>query len=240
MKRVLNSIRNLTQYSQDRFSDKELGKFLCMGITRDISETELLLNSLFNYFRATTAIKKAGTVNALIEEVLKENKPRLEEKGMLLSKKLEEDLPETIVPDEQLKYILDSVLQYVILSSPRDGSIHLLTESFSSEGKQGKRQAFFEKYGGYIEISIAFGEGRDPAGAAAALKRTRVPERGESLDLLLRLVKGIVLRNWGKMDSETDEKKEKRGISLRFPVERRRMVLPPPEGKPHPACVAPV
>ena len=36
-------------------------------------------------------------------------------------KKFDMDLPETIVPDEQLRFILDSLLQYTIALMPSDG-----------------------------------------------------------------------------------------------------------------------
>jgi hypothetical protein len=241
MKRVLDSIGNLTHFSQDRFSDKELGKLLYQRITQDISKTDLLLKGLLHYFQITTAIKKMDTVNALIEGVLKKNKAQLEEKGVRLSKKLEKNLPETIVPDEQLNYILDSVLQYVILSTPPNGNIQFLTESFIFRREIEGSQAFFEKYGGYIEISVIFGGGREPMEeGAAALGRILTPEKDKALELMLRLVKGIVLRNWGRMNSETDEKRAKRVISLRFPLERRRAVFYPSTQRTTPVCVTPV
>ncbi len=57
------------------------------------------------------------------------------------------------------------------------------------------------------------------------------------LDLMLRLVKGMVLKNWGKMDFDKDESKEKTGISLRFPIERRKVFFGEPRRihlSPHP------
>jgi hypothetical protein len=44
------------------------------------------------------------------------------------------------------------------------------------------------------------------------------------LDLILRFVKEVVQRNQGMMKIEGDEKKAKTFISLRFPVERRKVV----------------
>jgi len=38
-------------------------------------------------------------------------------------KKLEKDLPETSMHDEQVRFILNSVLQYAILSTPPNGTI---------------------------------------------------------------------------------------------------------------------
>jgi hypothetical protein len=49
-------------------------------------------------------------------------------------------------------------------------------------------------------------------------------QKGEPLDLILRFVKEVVQRNRGIMRIEADEKKAKTFISLRFPVERRKVV----------------
>ncbi len=240
MKSVLDSIRILTRLSREKFSDKELGKFFYLRMTQDISRTDLLLNGLLNYFQITTTIKKRDTVNVLIEEVLKKNEVELEEKGVQLSKKLERNLPETTVPDEQLKYILNSLLQYAILSTPPNGNIQFLTESFILEREIEGAQAFFDKYGAYIEISITFGGGREPVEGVAAAGEVLTPEKDEPLELMLRLVKGIVLRNWGRMSSETDKKKSRKVICLRFPVERRRGVVYSPEQKTAPVCATSV
>jgi hypothetical protein len=44
-------------------------------------------------------------------------------------------------------------------------------------------------------------------------------------------VKGTVLKNWGKMNFETDKKEGKTILSLRFPLERRNVVFYPPTQK---------
>ena len=219
MKSVLDSVKSLTQFSQDRFSDRELGRFIHQRMTQELGTADLLLSGLLNYFRVTTPIRKVNTVNALIEEVLKKNKAQLEEKKAQLFKRVEENLPEIIVPDEQLRYILDFVLQYIILSTPPNGTIDFLATSFIFLPNTGGTQVFFDRYGGYIEISVAFSS--DPA---AAWGRIPATQKDEALEFMLRLVKGMVLKNWGKMNFETDKKKGKTILSLRFPLERRRVV----------------
>ena len=232
VKSILGAIKNLTQFSQDRFSDKELGKFLYQRVAEDIDKTDLLLSGLLNSFQVATPIKKGNTVNALIEEVLEKNKVHLEEKRAHLFKRLEENLPEIIVPDEQLKYILKSVLQYVILSIPPNGNIELLTTSSIFQRDPGGTQAFFERFGGYIEISAAFSGAWEPVGQpTAALGRTPFPQKDGALEFILQLVKGTVLKNWGKMNFETDKKEGKTILSLRFPLERRNVVFYPPTQK---------
>ena len=179
----------------------------------------------------TTPIKRVNTVNAVVEEVLEKNRAPLGKKGAPALKKLEEDLPEIIVPDDQLKYILDFILQYAILSMPPGGNIALLTTSAIFQGEIPGAQAFFEKYGGYIEISVVFSGDRAPAGLGSdEWGRIPTPQRGEPLELMLRLVKGMVLRNWGKMNFETDEKSRRTTLSLKFPIERRKVASWEPHG----------
>jgi hypothetical protein len=176
-------------------------------------------------------MKKVNTVNALIEEVLEKNKVSLGKRGARLFKKLEENLPEIVLPDEQLKYILDFVLQYAILSMPLGGNIALLTTSFIFRGEISGPQVFFEKYGGYVEISIVFSGNRELAGSwPGVLGEISTSGKGEPLKLMLRLVKGMVLRNWGKMNFERDEKNGRTTLSLKFPIERRKVVSYEPHG----------
>jgi signal transduction histidine kinase len=232
MKSVLDSIRTLAELSQNRFRDKEADKFLYQMITQDIYTIDLLLNGLLNYFQATTPIKKINTVNTLIEEGLEKNKAQLGEKGVQPFRKLERNLPEIVVPDEPLKYILNSVLQYVIRSTSSNGNIEFLTKSFVFQRDIGGAQAFFEEYGGYVEISVVFAGDREPVGqSAAALGRILTPRKDEALGLMLSLVKEIVVMNGGRMNFETDEKKGKTILSLRFPLERRKVVFYPPTQK---------
>jgi signal transduction histidine kinase len=232
MKSVLDSIRTLAEFSQNRFGDKGADNFLYQTITQDITTIDLLLNGLLNYFQATTPIRKINTVNALIEEGLEKNKAELEEKGVQPFRKLERNLPEIVVPDEPLKYILNSVLQYVIRSTRPNGNIEFLTKSFVFQRDREGPRDFFEEYGGYVEISIVFAGDREPVGqSAAALGRVLTPRKDEALGLMISLVKEIVLRNGGKMNFETDAKKGKTILSLRFPLERRKVVFYPPTQK---------
>jgi len=223
-KRSLDSIKKLTQLSQDRFSDREFGKFLSRMIIEDIHQTDLWLNGFLGYFHITTPIQKTNTVNTLLEEVLKKNQVQLEEKGVQYFQKLEKDLPEIIVPDEPLKYILNSVLQYVIISTRPNGNIEFLTKSFIFQSGGGETQACFEEYGGGVEILVVFTGEREPVEQSGApWGRIPPPQADEAMELMLRLVKEMVQKNQGIMKCEADENRSKTIISLRFPVERRKV-----------------
>ena len=222
-KRALDSIKKLTLLSRDRFIDKEFGKVLYQRVAEDVGKADLLLNNLLDYFRVTTPIEKTDTVNALIEEALRKNQAQLEEKGVKLFKKLEKDLPEIIVPDEQLKYILNSVLRYLIISTLPNGTIELLTKSFIFQKGERETYPWFEEYAGYIVILVAFVDDKKPE-EKSEVTSGPIPslQKDEALELMLRLAKEVVLKNRGMMKFEADEKRRKKMISLEFPIERRK------------------
>jgi hypothetical protein len=145
----------------------------------------------------------------------------LEEKGIKLFKKFEKDLPETIVPDEQLKYILNSVFQYALGSISPNLSMGFYTRSLVLEKEVSQGLALLQKDGRYIEISVVFMGYKKPAEQGVGSQGL---QKEEPLDLILRFVKEVVQRNRGIMRIEVDEQKAKTFISLRFPVERRRVV----------------
>ena len=193
-------------------------------MTEDIEKMEMVLNGLMDYIKLHTPIKKMNTVHNTIEEVLKKHQVKLEEKRIKLLKRFEKDLPETVVPDEQLKYILSSVLQYAIILTLPNWNIAVSTRTLLIEKEPGEAEGLFKKDGKYVEISVAFAghpKLSESASAAATIQKEKVP------DLLLHFVREIVLNNHGTMKIGADEKKTKTFISLRFPFERRKVVCYP-------------
>jgi hypothetical protein len=171
--------------------------------------------------RLHTPVKKMNTVHTIIEAVLKKYQAKLEEKGIKLLRRFEEDLPETVVPDEELRYVLSSLLQYAIIVTPANWSIALSTKTLSFEKETGEVEGFFKRDEKRIEISVVFAARRrldEPPPGADSIQREEAP------DILLRFVKEVVLRNHGTMRVGVDEKRTKSLISLRFPVERRKVV----------------
>jgi signal transduction histidine kinase len=221
IKNSLASIKNYTQISRGKFSDREFGEYYYRKVTTDIEKMDMVLNSLLDYIKVHTPIRKMNTIHNIIEEMLKKHQAKLEEKGIKVLKKLEKDLPETIVPDEQLKYIIGSVLQYALALTPPNWNLGLSTRSFILEKEASEVESLFKKDGKYIEISVVFPghqKPNEPVLEIAALQKE------EASDLILRFVKEVVLRNQGTMKMGADEKKTKTYIFLRFPVERRKVV----------------
>ena len=219
--KTLGSIRNYTQLSRGKFSDREFGEYFYRAVTEDVEKIDMVLNGLINYIKLNTPILKTDTVHRLIEEELKRHQAKLEEKGIKLFKKLEKDLPETIVPDEQLRYILSSIFQYALSNISSDLSMGLYTRSIVLEEEMGQGPTFFQRDGRYIEITLIFIGYKKPSEQGM---KTAKFQKEEPLDLILRFVKEVVQRNQGIMRIEPDEKKGKTLISLRFPVERRKVV----------------
>jgi hypothetical protein len=221
VKSRLESIQKLTQLSRDRLSDKELAEFLHRRITEHIRGSGLLLDSLLSYFQVTTPIKKRETVNILIGEVLKKNQAQLKEKEVKLFKKLERDLPEIIIPEEPLKFVLKSILQYGVTSMPVHETLGLSTRSFFLQ-KPPPEQALFGRGGQHVEITLFFTGCKKPVEPLQEGTESKAVQKEDRLDLLLKMVNETVRRNRGVMKLHRDEKEAKLSISLEFPVERRR------------------
>jgi hypothetical protein len=218
-KETLKNLRNQTRFFQEKVRDQEFGAHLNRTIMGDIKKIELLQDSLLNYIKINNPIIKTNTINTLFEEELKKYQGELEEKKIKLFKTLEKNLPETAVPDDQLRYILSSVFQYVIALMPPGVSFGLFTKTLTLQRETGDDEALARKEGKYVEILMVFtGYKKQTVGIPAHQKEG-------ILNLTLRLVDEIVQKNRGLMKFEEDEKKEKTTISLRFPVERRKVVF---------------
>jgi hypothetical protein len=217
-KNTLTNLRNQTRIFQEKFRDQEFGAHINRIIMEDIKKIELLQDSLLNYIKINNPIIKTNTVNTLLEEELKKYQVELEDKKIKLFKTLEKNLPETAVPDDQLRYILSSVFQYVMTLMPPSVNFGLFTKSLTLHRETGDDEALVKKEGKYVEILIVFTGYKKPTVGIPAHQKEGI------LDLALRLVDEIVQRNSGMMKFEVDEKKEKTTISLRFPVERRKVV----------------
>jgi hypothetical protein len=222
-KSTLDAIKKYTQLSRGKFSDKEFGEFFYRMVNKEIEKTDLVVNSYLNYIKVTTPVRKRGTVNIIIEEALKRHRVRLEEHKSKIFRRFEEDLPETIVPDEQLRFILDSILQYAMGVMGSDGEIEFLTKSSAFEEESGE-EAVFEKDRRDIEIVVVFTSSHKPTEKSIQGLRPPSPKGEIVSDVLLRLVDATVKINQGVLRLEVDEGKAKQSVFLKLPAERRKVV----------------
>ena len=218
-KDTLKNLKNLTKVLQEKYGDRESGAYLNRIISDDIKKIELVQNSLLNYIRINNPVTKTNTVNTVIEEELKKYEFELEEKKIRLFKTLEKSLPETAVPDDQLRYMVSCVLQYIMALIPVNGNLGVFTKDVALQ-----REVGADREWKYVEIIIAYTGYRKPAEQFRSPMGIPAHQKEKILDLALRLVDEIVQRNRGIMKFEEDEKKAKATISLRFPVERRKVI----------------
>ncbi len=218
-KDTLINLKNLTKIFHEKYGDKEYSAYLNRVITEDVKKIELVQNSLLNYIRINNPVTKTNTVNTLVEEELKKYEFELEEKKIKLFKTLEKNLPETAVPDDQLRYIVSCMLQYIMALIPVNGNLGLFTKNIVLQREMGD-----DRESRFIEILIAYTGSRKPGEQLRSTVGIPAHQKEKIFDLALKLVDEIVQRNRGIMKFEEDEKKAKATISLRFPVERRKVV----------------
>ena len=191
-------------------------------MTKEMEKTEDWVDRLLEYVRVTTPVEKTGTVHTLLEETLKEYQPRLDVKKIEVTKELETILPETIVPDEHLRYMLRSLLQYATDVMPPHGFLRFSTRTSVSAAI--KEQIRFTVVERGIEILAQF---------RAVMKPSEGPQTGIDLiankeQSILKFqiwsIEEVVKRNQGSLTFEVDQEKEEISISLKFPIERRKVV----------------
>jgi len=224
IKNTLISIKNTSQLSADKFNDVEFRKYSQRSITDDIKKIDSVLNSLLNYIHINTPIIKSNTLSLILEEVLEANEKQIHCKNIKIYKKYEKDLPETFIHDEQLRFILNSVLQYAILSSSPEGTIGFLIKSFDFHNGEPDKKNSPERNGSYIEAVIGFMGREGPTGQSNDTPGKSTIQKEEAPKLILQLVKEILQKNRGSMTYEFDPKKPRTLITLRFPIERRKVV----------------
>jgi nitrogen-specific signal transduction histidine kinase len=224
IKNPMVSIKTFSQLLREKYDDMEFRDHFHRIVTEDIEKIDALLNGILSYIKVNTPIEKKNTIHSILEDVLKKNEAQLEQKKIKIFKKLEKDLPETVVHDEQLRYILNSLLQYAIPSIPPNGSIGLLTKTADIQKETAEDKNFPEKDGRYIEILIVFTGYKKPMDQFESILGIPADQKEETIELELRFVKEIIQNNQGIMTFEMNEKKPRTLISLKFPIERRKLI----------------
>jgi nitrogen-specific signal transduction histidine kinase len=229
IKNPLVSVKTFTQLLREKFNDAEFREHFYRIVTEDIEKIDAVLNGLLSYIKINTPLEKKDTVHVILEDVLKKHEMQLEDKKIKIFKKFERDLPETVVHDEQLRYIFNALLQYAIPSIPPHGSIGILTKSLDHPKETSGDGKFHQQDGGYLEILVVFTGFKKPVEQFEAVLGIPVFQKEEAVELELRLIKEIIQKNQGMMKFEVNEKKPRTIISLKFPVERRKLFYYQPE-----------
>jgi len=224
IKNTLVSISTNALLALDKPEDAEFRTNSQASIKENIKELDSVLKSLLNYININTPVIKSDNVNLALERVLEANGRQLQNKKIRIIRKCEKHLPETSMHEEQLKFVLNSILQYAILSTPVHGTIGLLTNSPDFRNTGNDKSASPENGKGCIRVAIAFASEKNPVEPLRGVSETSAIPRGRTINLILQLVEEILQKNRGMMTIEADDKKAKTFVILKFPIERRKVI----------------
>jgi hypothetical protein len=220
VRKSLDGIVNQTQIYEKKYSNNGLEECF-FRIRNDIAKIDLLFDTLLEYNKIVTPISKKNTVHNLIESVLKKYQSLLEKRETLIFRRFEKDLPEVIVPDEQLRYILNSVLQYILGLMPSGGGISFSTRSLVIQEKEDERQPLLEQDTPWVEILMVFTQYGSSTEEEKILLGVQEHQTNQNpLDLILQLANKMVDKNRGLMKFELAEEMDKSSISLLLPAEK--------------------
>ena len=229
VKASLSALQAYAFLSLDNSKDKDLAENFYKIVNADIEKTISLLDCFNDYINFSAPMIKKNTVNTLIEEVITKHGSQFQEKKVnIIKKQFEKDLPETILPDEQLRYILNSVIEYVLLSMPLDGNVGFLTRIFDIEALTSEEKVQLQKDGKYLEVLVV------STGYEKSAKEVEFvpvipahPPQEGATELILKLAKEIIKMNKGMMRQKIYEDKKMAFISVILPIERRNVVRYP-------------
>jgi hypothetical protein len=224
-KASLASIFNTTLLTIERLEDAELKKYSQNSVKEEIRKIDMVLNSLLNFININTPIVKTNTLNLILEEVLEANEKQIQDKNIKVFKKCEKDLPETFIHHEQVRFVLHSILQYSLLSASPNETIGLFIRPSDFRNRPAEQKTKTPDRGGFVDVIVGFkGDNKivkpseNPSDASAFQKR-------EPTHLILKLVEEILQKNRGMMKLAGNGTNAKTVITLRFPVERRKVVF---------------
>ena len=92
------------------------------------------------------------------------------------------------------------------------------------KGEGNHKKTLTENSEGYVEVIIIFTGNQKPTGSSEPTSPSIQAQREEVIELILQLVEEILEKNDGRMKWEVDEKRSRSLISLRFPIERRKVI----------------
>jgi signal transduction histidine kinase len=223
IKKTVGSIYKIGLLSMEKPDTIEDREHSWMAMTQGFDQIVSIVNMLSSYINVTSPIAKKNTIHCILEEILESNEKKLHARQIELNKTLDEELPETLFQDEQLRFILNLVLQYAILSTPPSGRIEIVTQFVNHQGEQdlSSHDPLASKYSEVLISSLSPNDSLNESPGTSEVPRI---ERDGTSHFILRLVREMTRRNQGMIDFQIDEMKSRTRIFLRFPVERRRVV----------------
>jgi hypothetical protein len=225
IKNILVEIRSLTESSQGRFKDLAFGQEFHRRMTEHSDNSEVDLTCFLDYVRIKSPIRQINMTHVILEEALQKHKKKLLDKEIRIFKKqFEKDLPDASVHVEELRFILNWILEYAIHSAVPNGGLGFLTRTL--EAQEGKNEIKLPQHRGTkcIEVLIVIGDYEKPSKSIGVPPKTRTGYNEGESSCILPLVDEIVQKNRGLLKLSTDGEGRLRMISLILPIERRKVV----------------
>jgi len=220
IRKTLTEIRGLAESSRDKFKDPAFGQEFQRQMTDCIDNSEADLSCFLDYLRIRSRVRRANKIHVILEEALEKHKKKLMDKGIrVLKKRSEKDLPDAAIHIEELRFILNWILEYVIMSALPNQGIAFLTRSL--EVQDGSESVGFLRRRGTkcVEIVIASGNYEDFKRQTGAPSKTNISQVENGQSWILPLVDEIVQKNRGTLKLSEGRL---RMVSLILPVERRK------------------
>lgn len=219
IKTNLDAIKTLAGLSRGKFEDVQFENDFIKTVDEYIHGAHSGVECFLDYLRVTSPVRKKNTVHTILEEILDGNEKKFKDGNIqVVKKQFEKDLPETSVPNDHLRFILNWVVQYASSSLSSAGSIGFLTKSFDFQEVKEEAQAFPKKDGKYIEILIFFITHEKVNESSGAKLRPQGLVRENENNFILPLVEEIIRINRGIMRVKADQKKLWTQISLILPA----------------------
>ncbi len=224
-KSTLFSIKSISQLSVDKFNDPEFRKYASKSIAQDIKKIDSVLNSLLNYIQISTPIVKTNTIHLLLEEILEANEKCLSDKHIKIIRHFQKDLPETFLHDEEVKFLLNSIVQYALFSTPPEGSIGFMTRTIEAKTTESGDKVVSLPGRKQIDLLVVFTDHGEPFKTSdKAPSDGKAGPKDKAPQLIVLLIKEVIKKYQGLIGFNIDEKERRTIVSLRLPCDRRQVV----------------
>ena len=222
VKKTVVEMRNLAVSSQGKFKDPAFGQDFHRRITECIDHSETDLNCFLDYLRIKSPVRQTNMIHVILEETLEKHKKKLMDKGVRIFKKqFEKGLPNASVHIEELRFILNWILEDSIISAAPNQSIAFLTRSLEAQEANEAIRSPQQREAKCVEIVIASGDYEDFKKQAGVSSKIRTVQNEGERSWILPLVDEIVQKNRGSLKLSEGRL---RMVSLILPVERRKVV----------------
>jgi signal transduction histidine kinase len=101
-------------------------------IVEETSRLDAIVREFLDFARPREVEKKAGSLNAVVERLLRFMEPELEQKSVEVTARLEETLPEIFFDSEQIYQVLFNIMFNAIQAMPDGGELVVRTGSLDA------------------------------------------------------------------------------------------------------------